>query len=56
MELLPLDVTDLATKQDLRVLSAELRAEMHEQTNRMLMFVLPAILSGIGLAFVAARF
>ena len=60
LELLPMDVSDLATKQDLRVLSAELRAEMHglfrEQTNRILMFLIPTMLSGIGLAFVAARF
>jgi len=66
MELLPLDPSEFATKQDLRVLSAELRAEMsamraemhelfREQTNRILMFVLPTMLSGIGLAFVAAR-
>jgi hypothetical protein len=67
LELLPMDLPQLATKQDLAVLSAELRgeisglrAEMHElfreQTNRILMFVLPTMLSGVGLAFVAARF
>jgi hypothetical protein len=66
MELLPVDPTELATKQDLVVLRADLRAdlaalraEMHElfreQTNRILMFVLPTMLSGIGLAFAAAR-
>lgn len=71
MELLPVDASQLATKQDLAVFAAEirselgseiggLRAEMHdlfrEQTNRILMFVLPTMLSGIGLAFAAARF
>lgn len=59
MELLPVDTSQLATKQDLVVLGAELRAEMHElfreQTNRILMFVLPTMLSGIGLAFAAAQ-
>ena len=78
MELLPVDASQLATKQDIAVFAAEirgelggeigglraeisgLRAEMHdlfrEQTNRILMFVLPTMLSGIGLAFAAARF
>ena len=74
MELLPVDGSELATKQDLHLLRADvraesaalraeiaaLRAEMHElfreQTNRILMFTLPALLSGIGLAFAAAQF
>jgi hypothetical protein len=45
---------------EVRAEIATLRTEMHdllrEQTNRMLMFVLPTMLSGIGLAFAAARF
>jgi hypothetical protein len=45
---------------EVRAEIATLRAEMHdlfrEQTNRILMFVLPTMLSGIGLAFAAARF
>jgi hypothetical protein len=66
MEMLPVDATELVTKHDLELLRLEtradfaaLRAEMHElfreQTNRILMFVLPTMLSGIGLAFAAAR-
>jgi hypothetical protein len=88
MEMLPVDHSELASKQDVSVLAADLRsdmsalrgelrsemsalrgelrsdlsalrAEMHdlfrEQTNRILMFVLPTMLSGIGLAFAAAR-
>ena len=70
MELLPMDTSHLATKQDVELLGAQfraelsgevgsLRAEMHdlfrEQTNRILMFVLPTMLSGVGLAFAAAR-
>ncbi len=71
MELLPaVDISELATKQDLAVLASELRAEiaqmngdlraeMHaefrEQTNRLLMFVLPAVISGVGLAIAATR-
>ena len=66
-----MDTSQLATRQDLAVFTAEirgelsteigeLRAEVHdlfrEQTNRILMFVLPTMLSGVGLAFVAARF
>ncbi|MDZ4827827.1 MAG: hypothetical protein SGJ13_15395 [Actinomycetota bacterium] len=53
-------------KQDLVVVSAELRseisalrAEMHdlfrEQTNRIVMFLVPTMLTGIGLAFAAAQ-
>jgi hypothetical protein len=83
MELLPpMDPSDLASKQDLGVLRAEmreefaefrgelrhefaefrgeLRTEMHdlfrEQTNRLVMFTVPTVLSGIALAFAAARF
>ena len=71
MELLPpMDPSELATKQDLAVLSAELRgelrgeigslrAEMHElfreQTNRILMFVIPTLLSAVGLGFAATH-
>lgn len=59
LELLPMDTSQLATKQDLALQTAELRAEMHElfreQTNRILMFVLPTMLSGVGLAFAAAK-
>ena len=72
MELLPpVGWADVATKVDLaqlegrlpgefRTATADLRVELHdalrEQTNRILAFVVPALLSGVGLAFVAARF
>jgi hypothetical protein len=60
MELLPVDHSELVTKQDLSAEIAALRAEMHdlfrEQTNRIVTFVVPTMLTGIGLAFVAARF
>ena len=62
MELLPVDQSELATNRDLADLRGEiaaLRVEMHdlfrEQTTRLLTIVIPALLSGIGLAFVAAR-
>lgn len=49
-----------AVRGEMRGEVASLRAEMHElfreQTTRLVMFVVPALLSGIGLAFVAARF
>ena len=67
MELLPLDVSELATKQDLAVQTAEFRAEMsamraemhdefREQTNRLVLYMVSAVFSSVGLAFVAARF
>lgn len=65
MELLPpVGWADVATKDDLASLGRELRAdlraelqrELREQTNRILAFVVPTMLSGVGLAFVAARF
>lgn len=61
MELLPpMDPSELATKGDLAVLRAELRSEiaeaLREQTNRILMFVLPTMLTSTLLAFAAARF
>jgi hypothetical protein len=90
MELLPpMDASELATKQDLALLRADLRqeiaelreefatfrgemreefaefrgdmrTEMHdlfrEQTNRLVMFTVPTVLTGVALAFAAARF
>jgi hypothetical protein len=72
-----MDPSDLATKQDLGLLGAELRSEMselrtelkgeiaglraemrelfREQTNRQLMFIVPTMLSAIGLAFAATH-
>jgi len=56
--------TDLRTEMaelrtDLRTEMAELRTEMHdlfrEQTTRILLVVVPTMLSGVGLAFAAAR-
>ena len=66
MELLPVPGDELATRQDLALTRAELRAEMaelrtemhdlfREQTTRILLVVVPTMLSGVGLAFAAAR-
>ena len=54
-----MDPSELVTKQDLRAEIAGLRAEMHElfreQTNRQLMFIIPTMLSAVGLAFAATH-
>jgi hypothetical protein len=53
----PVGWGDVATKRDLDVLAAELRSEMSElrgelkaQTTRMLLWLVPTIIAGMGVA------
>ena len=55
MELLPMDGTELATKSDLAVLSAELRAEMQKLSNHTLRWTISTMIAAVALAFGAAQ-
>ena len=63
----PVGWADVATKSDLNFTTAELRssmdalenrllAQMHREITRVIMWFVPTMLSGVGLAFAAARF
>jgi hypothetical protein len=63
----PVGWTDVATKSDLNFTTADLRssmdalenrllAQMHREITRVIMWFVPTMLSGVGLAFAAARF
>jgi hypothetical protein len=59
----PVGWGDVATKSDLAVLRVDLEAlehrllaQVHREINRMIMWFVPTMLSGVGLAFAAARF
>jgi len=62
----PVGWADVATKSDLTLTTAELRssmdalesrllAQMHREITRVIMWFAPTMLSGVGLAFAAAR-
>lgn len=62
----PVGWADVATKGDLTLTTAELRssmdalesrllAQMHREITRVIMWFAPTMLSGVGLAFAAAR-
>jgi hypothetical protein len=46
----PVGWADVATKRDLDVLRSELRGELKAQTTRMLLWLVPTILAGMGIA------
>jgi hypothetical protein len=63
----PAGWAEVATKSDLNLTTAELRssmdalgnrllAHMHREITRVIMWFVPTMLSGVGLAFAAARF
>jgi hypothetical protein len=52
----PVGWADVATKRDLDALDLHLMAQVHREINRMIMWFVPTMLSGVGLAFAAARF
>jgi len=56
----PVGWADVATKSDLNlgleVLENRLLAQMHCEITRVIMWFVPTMLSGVGLAFAAARF
>jgi hypothetical protein len=63
----PVGWADVATKNDLSVTTRELRssidslenrllAQVHCEITRVIMWFVPTMLSGVGLAFAAARF
>jgi len=63
----PVGWADVANKSDLNFTTAELRssmdalenrllAQMHREITRVIMWFVPTMLSGVGLAFAAARF
>jgi hypothetical protein len=63
----PVGWADVATKSDLTLTAAELRssmdalenrllAQLHREITRVIMWFVPTMLSGVGLAFAAARF
>ncbi|MFL6242010.1 MAG: hypothetical protein ACJ73V_03170 [Acidimicrobiia bacterium] len=63
----PVGWAEVATKSDLNFTTAELRssmdalenrllAQMHREITRVIMWFVPTMLSGVGLAFAAARF
>jgi hypothetical protein len=63
----PVGWAEVATKSDLTLTTGELRssmdalenrllAEMHREITRVIMWFVPTMLSGVGLAFAAARF
>jgi hypothetical protein len=58
----PVGWADVATKSDLALLDLRLEAlenrvlaHVHREINRMIMWFVPTMLSGVGLAFAAAR-
>ncbi|MEZ5138811.1 MAG: hypothetical protein R2711_08600 [Acidimicrobiales bacterium] len=59
MELLPVDPNDLATKADLAVLRAEMRAELHQafadQTRTLVLGSVGAIMTATALSFAASH-
>ncbi len=56
----PVGWADVATKSDLylglEALENRLLAQMHREFTRLIMWFVPTMLSGVGLAFAAARF
>jgi hypothetical protein len=56
----PVGWAEVATKSDLNLgldaLENGLLAEMHREITRVIMWFVPTMLSGVGLAFAAARF
>jgi hypothetical protein len=63
----PVGWAEVATKTDLNFTTADLRsrmdalenrllAQMHREITRVIMWFVPTMLSGVGLAFAAARF
>ena len=52
----PVGWADVATKTDLSVLEHRLLAQVHREITRVIMWFVPTMLSGVGLAFAAARF
>jgi hypothetical protein len=59
----PVGWADVATKSDLAVLRIDLDslehrlvAQVHREITRVIMWFVPTMLSGVGLAFAAARF
>jgi hypothetical protein len=63
----PVGWAEVATKSDLNFTTADLRssmdalenrllAQMHREITRVIMWFVPTMLSGVGLAFAAARF
>jgi hypothetical protein len=51
----PVGWADVATKSGLEALEHRLLAQVHREINRMIMWFVPTMLSGVGLAFAAAR-
>ena len=59
----PVGWADVATKSDVAAMRVDLDAleyrvlaQVHREINRMIMWFVPTMLSGVGLAFAAARF
>jgi hypothetical protein len=56
----PVGWAEVATKRDLNLgldaLENRLLAQMHSEITRVIMWFVPTMLSGVGLAFAAARF
>ena len=52
----PVGWADVATKQDLSSLRSDLLGDFRRETTRIIMWFVPTMLSGVGLAFAAARF
>jgi len=56
----PVGWAEVATKSDLNLgldaLENRLLAQMHREITRVIMWFVPTMLSGVGLAFAAARF
>jgi hypothetical protein len=56
----PVGWADIATKSDLNLgldaLENRLLAQMHREFTRLILWFVPTMLSGVGLAFAAARF
>jgi hypothetical protein len=56
----PVGWAEVATKSDLNLgldaLESRLLAQMHREITRVIMWFVPTMLSGVGLAFAAARF